>query len=337
MFQMLRTGNAQTKHVLFWLLFILNSRLESNAIRHHHLNNDISLWIDERQIAQFSGFKMNIFAIIDGDVLSYVLDPNFEKYLPVIPAEVHTVNFTWRSGLNKVYYYNFDRLRSFNPSILDDPIINVERAGKIPTKASQFQVRLPCHSNVTGIGQFEVGLLIENEQGGLLPGTPLRLRLKKYCAQKEPDSLCGALCTNGQCDHQNICVCYKGYVGKHCENALCYPQCLNGGICTRPGVCTCPDGYQGPHCEGGICTERCQNGGKCMQKDTCECTRGYFGARCTYSKCSIPCLNKGRCIGVNKCKCRRAYYGNQCEFVNEIQLAKLNTTLNAYRKRKKFV
>lgn len=88
--------------------------------------------------------------------------------------------------------------------------------------------------------------------------------------------------------------------------------------------------------KGGICLERCQNGGRCLQKDKCECTRGYFGPRCNYSKCSIPCLNKGRCIGVNKCKCRRAYYGNQCEFVNDLELAKLNQTI-ARRKRKKFV
>lgn len=240
-------------HSIFWFLIILKISLVI-SMRHHH-NNDISLWIDEKQISQFSGFKMNIFAIIDGDVLSYVLDPNFEKYLPVIPAEVNSVNFTWRSGLNnglgsKVYYYNFDRLTSYNLDILDNPLINIERAGKIPIKASQFQVKLPCHSNVTGVGQFEVGLSIQNEQGHLLPGTPLRLRLKKYCAQKEPDSNCKQFCVNGKCTEQNICTCFKGFIGRNCENALCYPQCLNGGLCIRPGVCSCPTGYQGPHCEG---------------------------------------------------------------------------------------
>lgn len=41
---------------------------------------------------------MDIFAIVDGVVLPYILDPNFEKYLPVVPAEVNSVNFTWKGG-----------------------------------------------------------------------------------------------------------------------------------------------------------------------------------------------------------------------------------------------
>lgn len=31
---------------------------------------------------------MEIYAIVDGHVLPYILDPNFEKYLPIIPSEV---------------------------------------------------------------------------------------------------------------------------------------------------------------------------------------------------------------------------------------------------------
>ena len=31
---------------------------------------------------------MEIYIAADGRVLSYILDPNFEKYLPVIPSEV---------------------------------------------------------------------------------------------------------------------------------------------------------------------------------------------------------------------------------------------------------
>lgn len=47
--------------------------------------------------------------------------------------------------------------------------------------------------------------------------------------------------------------CPDGYLGPpHCNKALCYPKCMNGGNCTAPGVCSCPPGYQGPYCEGGI-------------------------------------------------------------------------------------
>lgn len=62
-------------------------------------NDDFSLWIDEKQVREFSGFPMEIFAILDGVVLPYILDPNFEKYLPVIPSGVDAVNFTWKAAL----------------------------------------------------------------------------------------------------------------------------------------------------------------------------------------------------------------------------------------------
>lgn len=35
---------------------------------------------------------MEIYAIVDGNVLPYILDPNFEKYLPIIPSEVRLIN-----------------------------------------------------------------------------------------------------------------------------------------------------------------------------------------------------------------------------------------------------
>ena len=48
-----------------------------------------SLWIVTRDCEiQFSGISMQIYAIADGKVLPYILDPNFEKYLPVVPSEV---------------------------------------------------------------------------------------------------------------------------------------------------------------------------------------------------------------------------------------------------------
>lgn len=64
-------------------------------------NGDLALWIDEKQVKMFSGMSMEIYAIVNGNVLPYILDPNFEKYLPVIPAEVGYVNFTWKSGVKK--------------------------------------------------------------------------------------------------------------------------------------------------------------------------------------------------------------------------------------------
>ncbi|GIX89368.1 protein shifted [Caerostris darwini] len=257
---------------------------------------------------------MEIYAILDGVVLPYILEPNFEKYLPIIPAEVVSVNFTWKAGDQK-YFYDFDQLKSYNETILSDPLISIDTKGKVPRKSKIFQVILPCHRNQSGIASFSISLKIENDKGSYLPGTPLRLKLKKQCGDHGPDPECDKKCANGgRCDQHGICQCPKGYMGKYCDSALCYPVCINGGTCVAPGVCACADGYQGPHCEGGMCHEKCLNGGKCIQKDTCECRRGYYGNRCEYSKChSVPCLNNGRCVGINRCRCVNGFTGNQCE------------------------
>lgn len=274
---------------------------------------DLSLWIDKHQVKMFSGYAMEIYAIMDGHVLPHILEPNFEEHLPVIPSEVGYVNFTWKSGMKK-YYYNFDRLQSFDEAILEPPVITIKTKGRIPRRPKVFSLLLPCSGNSSGVASFGLGLLIESRKGKPLPGTPLRLRLRKECAQRGPDPECDKKCANGGwCNRDKICQCKDGYMGQYCKTALCYPQCVNNGTCTAPGTCTCPPGFQGRHCEGGICSKKCENGGKCIQKDTCECSKGYYGLRCEFSKCIIPCVNGGRCKGINKCRCPNGFRGDHCE------------------------
>lgn len=283
--------------------------------RRQQQSKDLALWIDEQQVKLFSGYTMEIFVIHDGKVLPYILDPNFEKHLPVIPYEVQRVNFTWQAGRRR-YYYTFDRLLSHNPQILEAPVVSLPPKGRVPRKPKVFTVNLYCFGNASGIASFEIGLLMQTRRGKPLPGTPLRLKLRKECTQSSVDPECDEKCENGGvCDVGRKCQCPEGYMGPYCNTALCYPQCMNGGTCTTPGRCTCPPGYQGRHCEGGICREKCENGGKCIQKDTCACPRGYYGNRCEFSKCVIPCINGGRCRNVNKCRCPRGFAGDHCEVV----------------------
>lgn len=96
-------------------------------------------------------------------------------------------------------------------------------------------MQLPCSGKSSGIASFTVGLLIETRKGKPLAGTPMRLRLRKECSVKGPGPE----------------FCPEGYMGPNCKTALCYPQCMNGGVCTAPGVCDCKPGYNGLHCEGG--------------------------------------------------------------------------------------
>ncbi|RXG57441.1 Protein shifted [Armadillidium vulgare] len=234
---------------------------------------------------------MEIYAIINGRVMSYILDPDFEDQLPIIPSEVESVNFTWRSPKKK-YFYNFDLLSSFDQEILQTPLVSIRKRGRVPRKPKVFSVRIPCAGNVSGMASFGIGLNIENVQGEPLPGTPLRLRLRKYCElEGGPDPECDKKCSNGGvCDENRRCLCPNGYMGQFCNVILCYPQCRNGGICSAPGRCTCPLGYHGRVCEGGICRNKCLNGGKCVQKDTCKCPKGFYGNRCEFSTYIVNAL-----------------------------------------------
>ncbi|XP_042236024.1 uncharacterized protein LOC121875523, partial [Homarus americanus] len=96
-------------------------------------NRNLALWIDRRQVKMFSGYMMEIYAIHNGRVLPYILDPNFEKQLPVIPSEVENVNFTWRAG-SKKYYYTFDRLYSQDEEVLKVPVLSLPTHGRVPKK-----------------------------------------------------------------------------------------------------------------------------------------------------------------------------------------------------------
>lgn len=154
---------------------------------------------------------MKIFAILDGVVLQYLLDPNFEKYLPIIPSEVTSVNFTWKSGENRNYYYSFDELQSFKQDILNSPIISINSSGYVPKKPTVFQVFIPCVGNTSGIATFTLGLRIINvETKQHLAGTPIRLKLQKQCSYRGPDPECDKKCGNGKCNQDKICVCPTG-------------------------------------------------------------------------------------------------------------------------------
>ncbi|EFN75080.1 Protein shifted [Harpegnathos saltator] len=269
----------------------------------------------------FSGLAMEIYAITEGRVLSYLLDPEFETKVPIIPSEVSYVNFTWKSGIKK-YHYNFYRLKSFDETILKTPSITIKTQGRVPKRPKEFSVLLPCTGNSSGIAQFGIGLMIETRKGKPLNGTPLLLSLRKECTVRGrlrsppplSDLLAVILLEGSVCLETNSGPCPDGYLGPpDCKKALCYPNCMNGGNCTAPGICSCPPGYQGPYCEGGICDQKCLNGGKCVQKDVCECPKGYFGTRCEFSKCFVPCVNGGKCKGNNICRCPLGFKGDHCE------------------------
>lgn len=118
------------------------------------------------------------------------------------------MNFTWSSP--KKYTYHFDRLTTSDETILKPPTISIDAMGTVPKNPqgidtggqredsivtpdpyrllSEFSVWLPCSEN-SGIAIFSIGLMIQTKRTGKpLPGTPLRLTLKKECALRGMDS-----------------------------------------------------------------------------------------------------------------------------------------------------
>lgn len=83
---------------------------------------------------------MQVFAIVNGHVSPYVLDPNFSNKLPIIPSEVGYVNFTWKS--KKRYYYNFDTLKSSDLKILKAPVLSIKTQGRVPKTAKGENCKL---------------------------------------------------------------------------------------------------------------------------------------------------------------------------------------------------
>lgn len=72
---------------------------------------------------------------------------------------------------------------------------------------SEFSVWLPCSDENSGIAIFSIGLLIQTRRTGKpLPGTPLRLTLKKECARR------GMLPDDDNYNHRSSIIASQGSV-----------------------------------------------------------------------------------------------------------------------------
>lgn len=155
-----------------WLILIIAIFVPIGQSRQYHqhdrkiydpfldANDDLSLWIDEQQVkifsgkhrskqmythvflyltqtCIFSGFSTRVYAIDNGRVSADLRNPNLNNNLPIIPTEVSSVNFTWKSG-NKKYTYHFDQLQSSDETILKSPIVSIDVEGYVPQESKGF-------------------------------------------------------------------------------------------------------------------------------------------------------------------------------------------------------
>lgn len=108
---------------------------DSNRNRHSggtdEDNVGLYLWLNEHQQI-LKGFPVRIYGIYNGSVVNE-LKPAHNNFIPILPTEVDTVNFTWRSGRTR-YNYTFDHLKSSDETIIDPPHVSINTSGRIPKR-----------------------------------------------------------------------------------------------------------------------------------------------------------------------------------------------------------
>ena len=75
------------------------------------------------------GYLMEIFVIHNGRILPYILDPNFEKQLPVIPAQVRSHN-------------TFPFITPADLTLLSIPILTILYRSLFPTSSKNTLIKL---------------------------------------------------------------------------------------------------------------------------------------------------------------------------------------------------
>uniref|UniRef100_A0A8V0YE64 Wnt inhibitory factor 1 n=1 Tax=Gallus gallus TaxID=9031 RepID=A0A8V0YE64_CHICK len=268
------------------------------------------LWIDAQQARVLIGFEEDILIVSEGKMAPFTHDfRKAQQRMPAIPVGIHAMNFSWQATGRAEYFYEFLSLRSLDKGIMADPTVNIPLLGMVPHKPSVVQVGFPCLGKQDGVAAFEVNVIIMNAEGNIILQTPQNAIFFKTCQQ----ALCAPRCMNGGlCITPGLCICPPGFYGINCDKANCTTTCFNGGTCFYLGKCICPSGFEGDQCEISKCHQPCRNGGKCMGKNKCKCSKGYQGDLCSKPVCEPGCGLYGTCAEPNKCHCKEGWHGRHC-------------------------
>ncbi|XP_071490293.1 wnt inhibitory factor 1-like [Diadema antillarum] len=242
-------------------------------------SDDVDVWIDPLQARALLCRGATLDIVRNGQPQP-ILEKLRDKHT-TIPAEVSTVNITWRASPGFSYSIHG---RTARTEILGNPTINIPPSGVIPTTESVFQVGFPCTGRKSGVAVGRLTIKIWDATKRQIPASPLKIHVQKQCEKKVTP--CHPPCAYGaRCADDGVCECPSGYYGTACENALCIPHCFNGGKCGEPNVCLCPPGFSGHRCQtADVCPDNCSNHGQCVAPNTCVCRHGWSGAKCEISQ-----------------------------------------------------
>eukprot|EP00916_Digyalum_oweni_P008970 GHVL01015108.1.p1 GENE.GHVL01015108.1~~GHVL01015108.1.p1 ORF type:complete len:954 (-),score=207.11 GHVL01015108.1:1301-4162(-) len=130
----------------------------------------------------------------------------------------------------------------------------------------------------------------------------------------------GDICNGqGSCSKYG-CICNEPWFGVGCENKICKPACLHGGVCDN-GICICTSGRDGEICENVQNCPGCSGHPCDHSTGSCRCGDGYTGRECQLRKCPIDVL--GRMCGLHGscdyttgiCQCSVGYFGGSCSMI----------------------
>ncbi|XP_072038061.1 fibrillin-2-like isoform X2 [Amphiura filiformis] len=168
-----------------------------------------------------------------------------------------------------------------------------------PLNPSQYQQQVISGPNVCGPRYYSY----------CCPGWRLHPRLQQCVVP-----ICSRSCSGGYCQRPNTCHCSGGQVS------------VSG--CGDRGPVGCGGGGCGPPNQGlgeAVCNPDCANGGRCLGGNRCSCPYGFMGARCETDYRTGPCYTQedaGICSGtITGLRCTKALccatigsgWGNPCE------------------------
>ncbi|XP_064105791.1 tyrosine-protein kinase Dnt-like isoform X2 [Macrobrachium nipponense] len=143
---------------------------------------NFNLFLSQAEVHRILGLTSELFYVREGVVNDYAIN-----WLVPVPADVHSLFFTWQATTKKDVLYNMaiwinDTQAYEKDPPLATPFVNVSLTGHVPHKVDSFELVLPC----TGSRSAEVDVTLNINVTSPKPRKPptvLYFRRKKICLE----------------------------------------------------------------------------------------------------------------------------------------------------------
>ncbi|XP_066982392.1 tyrosine-protein kinase Dnt-like [Macrobrachium rosenbergii] len=161
--------------LLYLLVLLLSTAVLPTAA-------NFNLYLTQAEVKRILGLTAELFYVREGVVNDYALN-----WVVPVPADVHSLYFTWEATTKKQVLYNMDihvneTQTPDEEAPLAPPAVNVSLAGVIPEEAETFRFDLPC----TGSRSAEVYVTLNINVTSPRPRQPptvLQFKRRKICLE----------------------------------------------------------------------------------------------------------------------------------------------------------